>query len=75
MAGTATSRNTVSDLRQALAQRILKIAPTAGEHATTIPELWLYHRTTPTPCYRASYEPGLSVFVGGRKRIIPCRFN
>lgn len=70
MASTATSRNAVSDLRQTLAQRILKIAPKPGEHATTIPELWLYHRTTPTPCYRASYEPGLSVFVGGRKRII-----
>jgi AraC-like DNA-binding protein len=60
----------VSDLRQALALRILKIAATPGEHPTTIPELWLYHRTTPTPCYRASYEPGLSVFVGGRKRVI-----
>ena len=70
MGGTATSRNSVSDLRQALALRILKIAATPGEHATTIPELWLYHRTTPTPCYRASYEPGLSVFVGGRKRVI-----
>jgi hypothetical protein len=32
--------------------------------------LWLYHRTRPTACYRASYEPGLSIFVGGRKRII-----
>src|SRR5579859_8115299 len=70
MASTATSRNSVSDLRQALAQRILRIAAAPGEHATAIPELWLYHRTTPTPCYRASYEPGLSVFVGGRKRII-----
>jgi AraC-like DNA-binding protein len=70
MTRTATPRNSVSGLRQALAQRILKIAATPGEHATTIPELWLYHRTTPTACYRASYEPGLSVFVGGRKRII-----
>jgi AraC-like DNA-binding protein len=70
MAGRVTSLNSVSDLRQALAQRILSIAATPGEHATAIPELWLYHRTTPTPCYRASYEPGLSVFLGGRKRII-----
>jgi hypothetical protein len=70
VAGTATSRNSVSDLRQVLAQRILRIAARPGEHATAIPELWLYHRTTPTPCYRASYEPGLSVFVGERKRII-----
>jgi AraC-like DNA-binding protein len=70
MAGRVTSLNSVSDLRQALAQRILSIAATPGEHATAIPELWLYHRTTPTPCYRASYEPGLSVFLGGKKRII-----
>src|SRR6266702_7227290 len=70
MTSTATPRNSVSGLRQALAQRILKIAAAPGEHATAIPEVWLYHRTTPTPCYRASYEPGLSIFVGGRKRII-----
>src|SRR5258705_7009563 len=24
---------------------------------------------SPTPCYRASYEPSLSIFVQGRKRI------
>jgi AraC-like DNA-binding protein len=70
MTSTAASRNAVSELRHALAQRILEIADTPGEHATAIPEVWLYHRTTPTPCYRASYEPGLSIFVGGRKRII-----
>jgi len=29
----------------------------------------LYRRTTPTACYRATYEPSLTVFVQGRKRI------
>ncbi len=41
----------------------------AGEHTTAVPGLILYHRTSPTPCYRASYEPSLSIFVQGRKRI------
>jgi AraC-like DNA-binding protein len=66
----AASANAVVEMRQALAQRILEVTTMPGEHATAIPEAWLYHRTTPTPCYRASYEPGLSIFVGGRKRII-----
>jgi hypothetical protein len=70
MTNAAASRNAVVDMRQALAQRILEVTATPGEHATAIPEVWLYRRTTPTPCYRASYEPGLSIFVGGRKRII-----
>ncbi len=42
----------------------------AGEHHTAIPGLSLYRRTEPTPCFHASYEPGLSIFVQGRKRII-----
>jgi hypothetical protein len=60
----------VIEMRQTLARRIAAITGRAGEHSTAIPEVWLYQRTTPTPCYRASYEPGLSVFVQGRKRII-----
>jgi AraC-like DNA-binding protein len=60
----------VLEMRTSLAKRIHAITAKAGEHATAIPELFLYHRTTPTPCYRASYEPSLSVFVQGRKRII-----
>jgi AraC-like DNA-binding protein len=57
-------------MRQALAQRIVAIARQPGEHPTAIPGLSLYYRISPTPCYRASYEPGLSIFVQGRKRII-----
>jgi AraC-like DNA-binding protein len=34
-----------------------------------VPGLVLYLRTTPTACYRATYEPSLSVFAQGRKRI------
>jgi AraC-like DNA-binding protein len=53
-----------------LRQRITALAGKAGEHSTAIPGLLLYYRTTPTPCYRPSYEPSLSIFVQGRKRII-----
>jgi AraC-like DNA-binding protein len=60
----------VIEMRQALARRIAAITGRPGEHRTAIPGLSLYYRTAPTPCFRASYEPGLSIFVQGRKRII-----
>jgi AraC-like DNA-binding protein len=60
----------VVESRRALAQRVAALTGKAGEHPASIPELLLYRRTTPTPCYRASYEPSLSVFLQGRKRII-----
>ncbi len=65
-----STHQSVLDMRRSLAQRIRHLASTPGEHLTAIPGLSLYHRTTPTPCYRASYEPGLSIFVQGRKRIL-----
>lgn len=70
------TRNAVSpdpaviEMRRSLARQITALAGEAGEHSTAIPGLFLYHRTRPTPCYRASYEPSLSIFVQGRKRII-----
>jgi AraC-like DNA-binding protein len=66
----ASPGSAVIELRRALAQRIKLLAAKPGEHPTAIPGLSLYHRTTPTPCFRASYEPGLSIFVQGRKRIL-----
>jgi hypothetical protein len=60
----------VIEMRQSLAKRISALAGKAGEHSTGIPGLFLYYRTAPTPCYRASYEPSLSIFAQGRKRII-----
>jgi AraC-like DNA-binding protein len=62
--------STVIEMRRALAARIKLLAAKPGEHPTAIPGLFLYHRTAPTPCFRASYEPGLSIFVQGRKRIL-----
>jgi hypothetical protein len=58
-----------AEMQAALARRIAQQAPSAGEHATAIPGLLLFRRTRPTACYRAAYEPSLTVFVQGRKRI------
>jgi AraC-like DNA-binding protein len=66
----ASPGSAVIELRRALAERIKVLAEKPGEHPTAIPGLFLYHRTSPTPCFRASYEPGLSIFVQGRKRIL-----
>jgi AraC-like DNA-binding protein len=56
-------------MRRELARRIAEHAVSAGEHATGIPGLALYRRTKPTPCYRATYEPSITVFAQGRKRV------
>jgi AraC-like DNA-binding protein len=66
----ASPDSAVIELRRALALRIKLLAAKPGEYPTAIPGLSLYHRTAPTPCFRASYEPGLSIFVQGRKRIL-----
>jgi hypothetical protein len=56
-------------MREELARKIAAYAPSPGENPTAIPDMALYRRTRPTACYRASYEPSLSVFVQGRKRV------
>jgi AraC-like DNA-binding protein len=56
--------------RLELARKIALRAQSAGEHPTGVPGLMLYCRTTTTACYRASYEPGFTVFVQGKKRIV-----
>ncbi|SEC42551.1 AraC family transcriptional regulator [Terriglobus roseus] len=66
----AQNDTAVQEARRSLARRIGSITGAAGEHATTIPGVVLYHRDEPTPCYRASYEPSLSIFTQGRKHVI-----
>jgi AraC-like DNA-binding protein len=58
-----------TESRKELARKIAVHAQSAGEHPTAVLGLVLYRRTTPTACYRATYEPSLTVFVQGRKRI------
>ena len=66
---TKSAPSGVAELRTELARKIAAHARTAGEHATSIPGLSLYRRTTTTPCYPATYEPSLNVFVQGQKRV------
>jgi hypothetical protein len=59
----------VVEMRTELARKIAAHVQVAGGQATAIPGLTLYRRTAPTPCYPATYEPSLNVFVQGRKRV------
>ena len=56
-------------MRKELARSIAARTPALGENPTAVPGLSLFRRTTPTPCRLARYEPSLSVFVQGRKRV------
>jgi AraC-like DNA-binding protein len=56
-------------MREELARKIATHARSLGPNPTDIPGLLLYRRTTPTACFLATYEPSLSVFVQGRKRV------
>jgi AraC-like DNA-binding protein len=59
----------VAEFREELRRKIAAHTLNAGAHATAILGLTLYRRTAPRPCYPATYEPSLNVFVQGRKRI------
>lgn len=59
----------LAELRTELVRKIMEHLPTAGEKRTAISSLSLYRRAAPTPCNPATYEPSLSVFLQGRKRV------
>jgi len=59
----------VIELRKELARKVAAHAQSLGENPTPIPGLALFRRKEPTACFLAAYEPSLSVFVQGRKRI------
>jgi AraC-like DNA-binding protein len=59
----------VVEMRAELARKIADRALAEGDTATDIPGLRLYRRSILTACTSAAYEPGLVVFVQGRKRI------
>jgi AraC-like DNA-binding protein len=56
-------------LRKDLARRIAAHTPLLGENRTAVAGLSLYRRTKPTACSLARYEPSITVFVQGRKRV------
>jgi len=57
------------EMRKELARKIAARAQSLGENPTAIAGLALYRRTKPTACFLATYEPSLTVFVQGRKRV------
>jgi AraC-like DNA-binding protein len=76
MAQTGNPKNTkreqasrLVELRTELARKFAEHLPSAGEKRTAIPGLSLHRRTAPTPCNPTTYEPNLTVFVQGRKRV------
>src|ERR1700739_3694270 len=56
-------------MRKELARQIAAHTPSLGENRTVVAGLSLYRRTKPTACFLAKYEPSITVFVQGRKRI------
>jgi len=56
-------------MREELARKIAEHAQLLGENPTAVPGLSLYRRTEPTACFLATYEPSVTVFAQGRKRV------
>lgn len=59
----------VTGMRKELASRIAAHTQALGQNTTAIPGMELYRRTSPSACLLATYEPSLTVFVQGRKRV------
>lgn len=59
----------LTKMRAELARKIAEHALLLGENSTAISGLSLYRRTEPTSCSLATYEPSVTVFVQGRKRV------
>jgi AraC-like DNA-binding protein len=63
------SKPSLAEMRRDLAEKITAHTPSRGENVTAVQGLSLFRQTACTPCYMASVEPSVSVFVQGRKRI------
>jgi AraC-like DNA-binding protein len=66
---TEDRRKSAIEMRKGLVRRIAARVQSVGENATALPGLALYRRDEPTPCFHATYEPSVSVFVQGKKRV------
>jgi AraC-like DNA-binding protein len=65
--GSVSSR--AASMRVELAGKIAHRVAGEGDLQTAVPGLRLYRRSEMTACTSAAYEPGLVVFVQGKKRI------
>lgn len=59
---------TLTEMRAELARKIADHW-SAADRPTAVPGLALFRRTAPSACNHVTYEPSLSVFVQGRKRV------
>ena len=65
----STQNAAAMGMRKELALKIAAHALSHGENPTSVPGMALYRRDEPTPCFHATYEPSVSVFVQGKKRV------
>lgn len=59
----------MTELRKELSAKISAHAQSEGESRTSISGLSLFRRTKPSACFLANYEPSVTVFAQGRKRV------
>jgi AraC-like DNA-binding protein len=59
----------IDQMRLSLVQRMAALIPATSELETVYPGLTIFRKTSPSPCFLASVEPSLSIFVQGKKRI------
>ena len=64
-----SSRERIRELRSGLARKIAARMGFTENQATEIPSLTLHRRTAPTAPCSATYEPGVTVIVQGKKRV------
>jgi AraC-like DNA-binding protein len=60
---------TAVEMRNALARKFAACTHSEGEHPTAISGLVLFRHTAASACHPAMCEPGISIFVQGRKLI------
>ena len=65
MMDTPSAPPELSDLQKIIGAH----TPDTGENPTAIAGLSLYRRIAQTPCYRAIYDPSLTLFAQGRKAV------
>jgi AraC-like DNA-binding protein len=65
----ASGSTRLAEMRDKLARQIRALTKTGGDHATGIPGLFVHRRDIATNCYPGTYEPSLTLFAQGKKRI------
>lgn len=67
--GSRNSDAALADQRKELARKIAAHTQSREVSETAVPGLTLHRRTAPTACYLASYQPSVTAFAQGKKRV------